>query len=436
MNKTISIKTITSVTLPGARTSSPRFSRVCGRDPRSYRSFTITLIAFLLTLFCANAFTNTATIEVGGENKYKAVRLTPEIYNAANSDLSDILIKDENGENVPYFINSVNRTIYETDRQSHLMTLINSYTKDDSFYFDYKASNIPDRDIVATSIELTTGNTGFAKNIELYGSYDNINWEFVQNDAIYSVDGKSKLGVEFNKIQKYTHYRFKLGNNLERISFGSAALVYNYFTQEKIYFIESIMPQFSVEEKEKKTYINIEGLKNLRIGEIIIETDSMFHRPVSAPSIFSMEIYNLYFNGAAYTNTAIPFNWHTSRDSVFVMTIDNGDDKPINIKGITVGYYADELVFDGGKSGTFTLHFGADDTKNAPVYDIDKYKHEILKDDIDRAYIKDVVFDSPIKETDRYDYKTVFNVVVAAVAMVLGFLIAVRLRKKPDPDIS
>ena len=388
-------------------------------------------IAFILLSLCANAFTHTAIIENGGENKYKAVRLTPEIYNAANSSLSDILITDEHGENVPYFINGGNMTDYENDRQTYPMTLINSYTKDDNFYFDYKVSNIPDRDIVATSIELTTGSTGFAKNIELYGSYDNINWEFVQRDMLYNVDGKSKLDIEFVKTRKYTHYRFKLGNNLERISFSSATLIHNYFTQEKIYFIESISPEFSVEEKEKRTYINIEGLKNLRLGEIIIDSDSMFQRTVNTPFRGSgREIYNLSFNGASYTDIVIPFNWQISRDNVFVLTIDNGDDKPINIKEITVRYYADELVFDGGKSENFTIHFGADDAKTAPVYDIDKYKHEILKGDIDRLDIKDVIFDGAMEEPEQYDYKTIFNVVVVAVTFLLGFLIAARLRKK------
>jgi len=389
-------------------------------------------IAFILPLLYANAFAHTATIENAGENQYKSVRLTPEIYNFANSNLSDILIKDESGENVPYFVNNVNMINYETDKQTYPMTLINSYIRDDNFYFDYKVSNIPDRDIVATSIELTTRNTGFAKNIQLYGSYDNINWEFIQSDMLYSVEGNSKLDIEFMKTNKYTHYRFKLGNNLEKISFGSATLIYNYSTQEKIYFIENINPEFTVEEKEKKTFINIEGLKNLRIAEIIIDSDSMFQRTINSPFRNSREIYNLSFNGASYTDTAIAFNGETSKNDIFVLTIENGDDKPINIRGITVGYYADELVFEGGKSRKYTINFGVDDKKTAPIYDIDKYKHEILKGDLDRLDIQNVIYDSPMEEQEQYDYKTVFNSAVVAIAVILGFVIAFRLRKNPS----
>ena len=56
----------------------------------------------LLCMSGASTFAHTATIENSGEHKYKAVRLTPEIYSNANSNLSDILIKDESGENVPF----------------------------------------------------------------------------------------------------------------------------------------------------------------------------------------------------------------------------------------------------------------------------------------------------------------------------------------------
>jgi hypothetical protein len=308
--------------------------------------------------------------------------------------------------------------------------LINSYTKDDSFYFDYKVSDIPDRDIVATSLELTTKNSGFAKNIELYGGYDNISWEFVQQDTLYSIDGAAKLFMDFAQDQKYTHYRFKLGNNLERISFDSATLIHNYVTQEKIHFVESIRPAFSVEEKEKLTYINIEGLKNLRLAEITIETSSMFKRTVNTPFGISKELYNLTFNDTSYTDATISFERQTSWGDDFSLIIYNGDDKPISIGGVIVKYYADDLVFEGNKSGGYALHFGGGYTKAAPVYDIERYKQEILSGDIDRLELKEVIF-AVKEEAEQYDFRTVFNVVVVVVALVLGVLILIKLRKKP-----
>jgi hypothetical protein len=45
-------------------------------------------------------------IENKGDHKYKAVRLTPEIYSRIRTNMADLIIYDKNGEVVPYFINS------------------------------------------------------------------------------------------------------------------------------------------------------------------------------------------------------------------------------------------------------------------------------------------------------------------------------------------
>ena len=392
-------------------------------------------------LLCMNVFAadaadileNTAIIKNSGESRYKAVRLTPEIYNNANSNLSDLRIKDSAGEYVPYFIRSGGDTEYETIGQMHSMSLINAYTQNDNFYFDYVVSNIPNHDVITTSIELTTSNTGFVKHIEVFGSYDNMHWEFVQNDSIYRIDDKSKLNITFSNILKYTHYRFRLSNNFEQISFDSVTLAYNFITQERIYFVEEILPKFSVEEKDGTTNIHIEGLKNLRLAEITIDTDSMFQRIVNASYSFSKELYSLTFSETTYTDTTIPFNRHISHDDTFVLTIRNGDDRPININGIIVRYYADELVFEDRDDDRYALYFGADNTVSAPEYDIERYKEEILKGDIDRLEITEVFLAEPIETPEPpepRDFTFLFNIAVVVVAVVLGLVILLKLRKK------
>ena len=385
-------------------------------------------ILFLIALVSTTVFAHTATIQMNGESKYKALRLTPEIYNTANADLSDILIKDSDGENVPYFINTGFEKIYE-DKTSHPLRLINSYTKDESFYFDYTIENKPKSDVEATSIELFTDTDSFAKSIELYGSHDNINWEFIQNDKIYNIDGKSKLFVEFSAPQKYTHYRFELVNNLERISFSSAKLVHNAETHEKGYFIESISPNFTVEEKGKETLIKISGLKNLRLCDVEIHSNSTFKRNARAPFAGTKEIYNLSLNEITYTDMVIPLHQIISEEETYTITISNNDDKPVDISGITVRYYADEVVFESDSTKVYMLDFGADDTKTAPVYDIVRYKDEILKGTIDRVSIGTANYDTKPQPLQR-DYSFIFNIVVVAVAVLLGILILLRLKNK------
>jgi hypothetical protein len=208
----------------------------------------------------------------------------------------------------------------------------------------------------------------------VYGSYDNVNWEFVQNDKLYAVDSSSKLRIEFMRPEKYTYYRFKLANNQEKIIFDTAALIYNIETSYKIYFIERLTPKFSVESKDKKTSIIIEGLKNLRLCDITINTDSMFKRTVSTPQGVNKEIYNLLLNGTSYADTTIPLNWQISQEETYIITISDHDDRPIDIRDITVRYYADEVIFEGSANEAYTLEFGANSARTAPVYDIERYK--------------------------------------------------------------
>ena len=385
-------------------------------------------LLFFICFFALPLFSHDAVIEIEGGNVYKAVRITPPVYNAAHRNLSDLLIKDTNGENVPYFINSSLQKTNST-RETYPMMLINSYVKDDNFYFDYRLAFPRDSDTIATSLEFSTHNTGFAKQVEIYGSYDNINWEFVQGDMLYAVDSKSKLALNFNNPQKYTHYRLKLANNMERISFSRADLVFNQELSEETYFIESFVPSFTVENEDRRTKIIIEGLKNLRLCDISVETDSMFIRTVSATGGVSKELYNLSVNGTSYTDTALPLNRMVSQNETFTVFIENGDDRPIDVTGITVRYFADDLVFQGSAGSVCTLEFGVDLTRTAPEYDIQRYRAEILKGPIDRLMLGEISFVPPAPERKEIPLKIIFNVVVTLIALVLGVMIVLKLKK-------
>ena len=374
------------------------------------------------------SYVHTAAIKVSGENQYKAVRLTPQVYNAANGDLSDLLVKDGKGETVPYFINTSSQSAY-SHNAAYPMTLINSYVKDDSFYFDYKLTAAQSGDVVSTSIEFMSGNTNFAKEVEVYGSYDNIHWEYVQNDKIYSIDGISKQAIEFIKPQKFTHYRLKLANNLEQISFYAVNLIYSEETVEETYFIESFEPSFKIEGGDKNTKIFIGGMKNLRLCDITVHTDSMFKRVVNTPHSIYKEIFNLSINGITYTDTAIPMNRSIPQDATYDIAIDDGDDKPIAVAGITVRYYADEVVFEAAAGGDYILEFSGDSAIAAPVYDIERYKGEVLKSEIDRAELGEIRLAMAVKPPER-DYRMVFNIVIVFVVLLLGAIFLLNLRKK------
>jgi len=389
----------------------------------------------LLLLFFAPLalplFSHDAEINIEGENNYKSVRLTPRIYNEAHRNLSDFLIKDGD-ENIPYFINSSTGKTNET-RETYLLRQINSYIKDDNFFFDFELALARDSDIIATSMEFSTRNSGFAKPVDVFGSYDNIHWEFVQSDMLYVVESKWKLEINFNRPQKYTHYRLKLANNLEQISFFRVELVYSLRISEETFFIESFRPEFTVETKDKITKILVKGLKNLRLCDLQIETDSMFIRNVKASGDRDKELYNLSVNGTTYTDTVLPLNRKVSESDIFTVIINDADDKPININGIVARYYADDLVFQGNvfqrnEGDVYRLEFGVDLSRAAPVYDIERYKNEILKGPIDRLELGEIVYVKTEHPREKTSYRVIFDIVIVLVGILLGTLIILKLK--------
>jgi len=384
-----------------------------------------------LIVICVTGFTHMATMENRGENRYKSIRLTPEIYNNANSDLSDLRILDGYGEYVPFFIHNMDERDYiETTR--YLMSLTDSYVRYDNFYFDYTLAEEFERDIVATSIEFTTGDSTFAKTVHVYGSHDGIHWIFVQQDQLYRVGNHSKLEIIFNLPQRFTHYRFRLNNNLERISFDTVYLTHSVATTQRQYFVETLSPGINIEENRDRNITNIyvEGIKHLRLREITIHTDSMFQRTVMVPRLgVELELYNLSFGYTSYRNTTIPLNRSISRDDIFVLNILNGDDRPINVTGVTVMYYADDLIFEGGNNENLTLSFGGGSHINAPVFDIVRYREEILRLDIDRLEISEIIFGEVVPEPEPRDFSVIFNMVIVTVSVLLGLVILVKLKK-------
>lgn len=381
------------------------------------------------TVVYALDYSYNASIDNEGNHKYKAVRITPEIYNKVRKDMADLVLYDKDNEPVPYFINNFVDSENES-RKTYDMKLINSYLKDEYLYYDYALKNQPDGDVTATSMEVQTDEEGFAKKVEIFGGYDNVNWEKVQDDILYSVDGNKKLEITFNNIKKYTYYRFKISNNFDKVSFSSVVLKFNKTVQKKEYFINSISPEFTTEERGNTTVVKIQGVRNLKLSSIALKTDSIFKRKVTFDGSASKVLYNLDFANTSYRDLTIPLvSYRVAADTAEIV-IDNKDDKPIKVSGIEAKYIADELVFEGSKSSEYTLKFGNNEIQTPKNYDIANYRELILNEGYDVLDIKEIKADSSknlIKP--QYDYKFIFNIATLVVAIVMGIIVVSKLKK-------
>lgn len=374
-------------------------------------------------------FSYSANIENNGNKKYKAVRLTSEIYNNIMENMADLALYDKDNEPIPYFINSFVESGIET-KKTYEMKIINSFVKDEYFFYDYALKNPQNEDVTATSIEIQTDKEGFAKKVEISGGYDNVNWKKVQDDILYNVGGNKKLEITFDNVRKYTYYRFKISNNLEKVSFSSVALKYNKTLQKKEYFTNTISPNFTTEERENTTVIKIQHFKNLKLSRITLKTDSIFKRNVTFDGRVSKVLYNLDFDSTKYRDLTIPLGLHRVTADTAEILIDNKDDKPIKILGIEAKYLVDELIFGGLESSEYTLRFGNSEIKIPKSYDISNYSEQILNEGYDVLSIKGIKAEpSKVPFKPQYDYKLIFNIAISVVAVVMSIIIILKLRK-------
>ena len=91
--------------------------------------FNTVIFVLLVNIFAYAAdFSFSALIINSGNKKYKAVKITPAIYNNTNANLSDLSISDKDNDNVPYFINSFNANSSENNIDNFIDILSPSFT--------------------------------------------------------------------------------------------------------------------------------------------------------------------------------------------------------------------------------------------------------------------------------------------------------------------
>lgn len=380
-----------------------------------------------------NDFRGSATLINEGNKQYKGARLTAEIYREAQQNLADLRVFASDGKPVPYLLHrfSSQKTAIN---QSYSMTLLNSFKKGDYFYYDYVVNASENEDILATSIAVATENSGFAKQVELWGSYDNQHWEKIKDEILYRVEEKERLEISLGTAaKKYTHYRFKIANNLEKLSFISVILNYNDITLTKERFTDTYSPPFTVEEQGQKTLIKLSGLKNLKLDTITLATDSIFKRRVSFADPYAKMLYNLSFHNTIYRDLTLPLDGFMVSTDPAVLVIENNDDQPIKIEQVMVKYYVDEVIFNGAGSEDFALKFGNQQLTVPPSYDLVNYRDQILQEGYDLLPLLDLKILSagppPADEQPvSFNPQLLFNLVIIAVALLLGGIILWKLK--------
>ena len=388
------------------------------------------MLFFVSTTCLADTDTNesfqySAPLTTEASQNYTSVRLTPEIINKSDDNLSDLLLIS-NEQAIPYFINS-HSIAKNSSVSTYNMEMADSYVKDSFQFLDYKISDEYSSDIIATSINFKAYGQ-FVKDIDFYGSYDGITWVFIKSDSIYQVNEGSNLSIKLFPMEKYTWYRFRIHGNQEQISFDNVWLEHSLDIISRDSFVETLTPEITIEEDSKTTVVTLSGLKNIVLSEIEIKTDSMFKRNIYVNGA-SHTLYNLAFENKHYRELTIPIAGYQCDSDTLELRISNGDDAPIKIDSISISYLAYDIVFQNTPEPV-TLYFGNNEISTPPQYDIIRYKEHVLAEGYGKASIGEIsqLSTEDIKESN-VDYTMIFNITVVAVAILLAAVLIVRIKK-------
>lgn len=401
----------------------------------------VMLLSLIIVYGAENNFLYSMKIINRGEAKYKAIAINKDVYTKlASQNAIDYLIYNQKGNKVPFFELEVKSVDKDMTRE-HTALPVNEFVKNDKYYMDFKVSGITENtDINATSIQIDRPNVNFAKEVAVFGSLDNTNWEEITRDHIYNVDEAYKTEISLPKTEKYIYYRFEFSNNLEKIRFDKLVLKYRQWNSQNLVFTETFTPQYEISQlpEEKETKITLKGVKNLPLESIVIDTDDIFNRSVMIGGR-TQALYNYAFQNVEVKNTTFKLGGQQFNTDNLELVISNGDDRPVDIKGIELVYRKTYLVFASNDTDQYTLKFSDVDFNKKPSYDIVKYQDLILKEGYDLCDAGEIEMmsmseQSSGKENNFLNGRFIFNVTITIVAIVLIWILFIAVKRKSQSN--
>lgn len=380
-------------------------------------------------------------IESRGDLRYKSLYMDERIYRYVSQDLGDLRITDEKGRFVPYLLQNGHPKI-NSARISYETQLIRTFRKKNNAIFDYQI--IPENansDIVGNVLHVDFPDRDFYKEVDILGSYDGIRWDSLEHAALYRINGLQKTDIPLTETKKYCFYRIIIVNDLENIELNGLQLLWDNKVTDWADFLRTAELPYVIRNSSKTTRIIIKNSRHLKIKRLNFKIKGNFKREFlvsegtknDAVPIADGMIYNLKFKDYQVSNLHIDLSANPSSASKLAVEVKNYDDWPLAVESIQAEYYVDRLIFEGNGSAVYRLYFGNPNARK-PFYDMETYRSHIENEKTDLLAVKDITTVTPVKADagKPWDFRIFFNIVIAAVAVLLVVLLVGKLNRSGE----
>jgi hypothetical protein len=328
-------------------------------------------------------------IELQGSGPYHALFLDEEVYGGTREDLGDLRIVNQSGNYVPFYMDHGYGEAKEQSK-TYSSSLVRSAIKKGNTLLDYKITPMSENvDIQGNILAIELPEVDFLKHIDVYGSYDGNQWEFIDQSDLYRTDQLVKSSIELGSEHKFEFYRLSVLNNVEKLKFPSLQLIHNTEELQWLDYKKLGDPSYEVKQVDGVTEIIVNNESRLRINKMQLLTEgSNFTRSVelyddqgvNIRTVGEQDLFRLDFKDVQIMNNAITTPIPNSSPS-FTIRINNRDDSPLNIVDVHTEYIVDKLVFEDTDEGPYKLLYG---NPNAiqPQYDIVNFKTHIEQEEV------------------------------------------------------
>ena len=345
------------------------------------------ILSFLLagSLFSQGYQWQSALGEVDSSNFYR-IDLQPAIVSKLNRKFSDIRIKDEEGKDVPYFLDKepfsiIKRVFKEYQviekikwRNGATVLVVKNKTKD-----------------TINNIQLQIKNFDVRKHLELAGSDDYNNWYTIkENYMFHSADGRQTTSEIKSLNFPYTDYKYYRIIIYDCFSLPINVLKIGYYDtyQEEGKFKKlntPILTRFDSAET-KQTYIKVNFKEVPYFDKLTIKVDKPTYYYRKAKICFKHTdkkgkvYYEVDDHITLNSKSDLTCYFSDFAEKEFYIVIDNEDNPPlenIDVEAFQLNCY---LVAYLVASKNYKLVFENENITERPNYDITHFKSKVADD--------------------------------------------------------
>jgi hypothetical protein len=387
-----------------------------------------------------DGFTHTQGILLPeGDNPYVSIELGPSHYFAARKDLGDLRITDSEGTHCPYIVDSA-RDLSESERRAYAAKAIaKSETKDGEVtitHLDYQVIDYAEG-LEANFLEVSTSELQFSVRVEISARSSKSEWEHIATDTVYRIEGVERISIELPEMHLYQFWRVSAQAPLPLTDMLITLKLDRQKKEFRRFEKEAILPlSKSSSSMQGHSVYDLSNDDRLRLVALFFDPSGFFKRPFEIRSkettLARKVLYRIPAKGSVVSDLLMAFPDQGVSDSLLSVVVRDGDDSPLDLPVVTARYAIDYVVFRPTGRPPYSLRYG-NELLEAPQYDLESYRDEILSRDIPQASLSSPVITDASRASNGGG-KTLFTVIVLATAAILGLIsISAILRRKDAP---